>query len=267
VPAIQPFKLRQQIALLVEKFEDPPGFIRGVHDLLEFYADRAQRPGQAGIPSLLTPAYRVQGQVIKQIILELIPLVSDNPDQCLILCDSLWKEEYFELKQLSAMLLGRIPQLPLKEVITRIQIWLTPHLDRQLIDEVLLQIFQQLHQKQPLYANQLIQEWLTSPKSFHQKLGLFALLIQVRDQGFENLPIVYRLIQPFVLNAPSELRPDLLDIIIALAHRSPKETAFFLKELLSFSDKPGTSWVIRQVGEEFPEDIKKVLKEAVRKNI
>ena len=50
MPAIQPVRLKRQSALLVEQFNNPAAFIRSLHHLLEFYADRVHRPGQAGEP-------------------------------------------------------------------------------------------------------------------------------------------------------------------------------------------------------------------------
>jgi hypothetical protein len=59
MPAIQPARLRQQAALMVEHFDQPAAFVRSLHHLLEYYADRAHRPGQAGKPPALLAAYNV----------------------------------------------------------------------------------------------------------------------------------------------------------------------------------------------------------------
>jgi hypothetical protein len=98
----------------------------------------------------------------------------------------------------------------------------------------------------------LIQDWLESTKPLYQQLGLRALLPLVENPEFENLPVFYRLIQPLVCNVPPGLRPDLLDVLVALARRSPQETAYFLRQTLNYPDAADPAWLIRQLLNEFP---------------
>ena len=60
------------------------------------------------------------------------------------------------------------------------------------------------------------------------------------------------------------LRQDLLDVLAVLAHRSPKETAFFLRQTMDMPSATDTSWLIRQTLNEFPEDVQESLRETVR---
>ena len=53
MPAIQLTRLRLQTAGLAESFANPQAFVRGLHDLLDYYADRTHRPGQSGAPAPL----------------------------------------------------------------------------------------------------------------------------------------------------------------------------------------------------------------------
>ena len=50
MPAIQLARLKIQISELLRFFDSPPDFIRELHAIYEFYADRTKRPGQSGKP-------------------------------------------------------------------------------------------------------------------------------------------------------------------------------------------------------------------------
>jgi hypothetical protein len=55
-----------------------------------------------------------------------------------------------------------------------------------------------------------------------------------------------------------------LDVLIALARCSPRETAFFLRQSLELPNSPDTPWLIRQTARYFPADIQESLRAAVR---
>jgi hypothetical protein len=252
VPAIQPALLRQQAALLVEHFADPPAYVRSLHYLLDFYADRSRRPGQAGMPAPITSAYNVRPPVLRMILQELTPLAIEAPETGLALCDALWAEPNLEFRSLAAMLLGQIPPSPPERIITRLKAWLVPDLEFYLIEALMNHALVRLRQEHPQSMIRLIQDWLESSKPLYQQLGLRALLPLVENPQFENLPVFYRLIQPLACNVPPGLRPDLLDVLVVLAHRSPQETAYFLRQTLNYPDAADPAWLIRQLLNEFP---------------
>lgn len=264
MPAIQPALLRQQAALLVEHFADPPAYIRSLHYLLDFYADRARRPGQSGLPAPIISAYNVRPPVLRMILQELTPPASDEPENGLALCDALWAEPTLEFRLLAAMLLGQILPDPPERIITRLKTWLVPDLEFYLIEALMNHAFGRLRQEHPQAMIRLIQDWMESSKPLYQQLGLRALLPLVKNPQFENLPVFFRLVQPLALNVPPGLRPDLLDVLAALAHRSPQETAFFLRQILSFPDAADTAWLIRQLLNEFPTENQLMLRNVVQ---
>ncbi len=98
----------------------------------------------------------------------------------------------------------------------------------------------------------------------HRKLGLRALLAQLTETDYENLPVIYRLLGLLMPTASKELRPYLRDLIRPLARRSPSETAFFLRESLTGSDNPVIPWLIRHSMESFPQDVQANLKTALK---
>jgi hypothetical protein len=264
VPAIQPALLRQQAALLAEHFADPLAYVRSLHYLLDFYADRARRSGQSGMPAPITSAYNVRPPVIRMILQELTPLANQSPEQGLALCDALWAEPMLEFRQLAAMLLGQIPPSPPERIITRLKTWLVPDLEFYLIEELMNHALERLRQEHPQSMVRLIQDWLESSKPLYQQLGLRALLPLVENPQFENLPVFFRLVQPLSCNVPPGLKPDLLDVLAALVHRSPQEAVYFLRQTLTFPDAADTGWLIRQLLNEFPPENQQMLRDIVK---
>lgn len=264
MPAIQPARLRQQAASLAESFNDPTGYARSLHSLMDFYSDRARRPGKTGRPGPLIQAYNVRPPVLRMLLQELLPLANQNPEAALALCDALWAEDYLEFRQLSAMLLGQLPPEAAPQVIARLQEWISPSLELHLIELLISTGVERLQREQSPTLLALIDSWLTHTRTFYQQLGLHALLPLIRNPAYENLPIFFRMIQPYARLAPPSLRPDVLDVLTALAQRSPQETAYFLRQMLGHPDSPDTPWLVRQSLPAFPEELQASLRQAVR---
>jgi hypothetical protein len=263
MPAITLARLRQQAALLAEHFDQPAAFVRSLHHLLEFYADRTHRPGQAGEPPPLLAAYSVSQPVLRQILLELIPRAEIEPEKGLALCDALWAEPVLEFRMLAAWLLGTLPAPP-ATILNRAQSWIQAYSDERLLAALLQFGLAHVRSEHP---NQLFQQvgiWLEDPSRFAQQIGLRALIPLLSSAEYDNLPAIFQLITPFARQIPAQLRPDLLDAMHALALRSPQETAYFLHENLNALDNPDTPWLIRQCLADFPPEIQEGLRLAAR---
>lgn len=264
MPAIQPARLKQQAVLLADHFDNPPAFVRSLHHLLDFYADRSHRPGQAGEPPPLLAAYHVRPPVLRQILLELVPLAVNRSQAGLNLCDALWEQPYLEFRYLAASLLGQIHPASPEPVLERVQAWATTQLEVRLMSVLLDAGLARLRSDHPQALVELVQQWLEMPDVFHKQMGLQALVPMVRDLSFENVPVFFRLVSPFTRVTPPALRPDLLDVLAALAKRSPQETAYLLRHNLSLPNSPDTAWVIRQSLGAFPPQVEAGLRNAVR---
>lgn len=265
MPAIQPARLKIQAAQLAERFIDPDRFKSGLREILYFYADRAYRPGKAGDPPPLLEAYNVPTPVLRQISKEIAGPISTNRAAALALSDALWSEPVLEFRLLAAFTLGQISVQPLEDILGRVNAWAKPSTERRLIraliDDGLVSVRTALPEE---YLNQ-VELWLSADQSFYRQLGLQALTPLLSMVEFENLPLVMRLITPLVRAAPPGLRPDLLAVIEIMAARSPKETAFFLRNNLAIKDdNPGTAWLARQSLNYFPADTRTALRTALR---
>ena len=264
MPAIQPARLRQQASLLSQHFNQPAAYIRSMHYLLEFYAERIRRHGQAGKPGPMMPAYKVPHPVLRYLLQELAPLAEQDPQAGLELCDALWEQNFLEFRLLSSMLLGSVPVSTPETVLQRIRNWINPGLEDHLIDALLVNGLDYLRKQDSQAILALAENWLNGSTVLDKQLGMRVLSSIIRDPAFDNLPVFFRLIHPLCQSAPPALRPDLLDMVEALAHRSPLETAHFLRQTLHLPDSPQTPWLVRQVLPAFPENIQKSLRQTLR---
>ena len=254
MPAIIPARLKQQAAILADQFDEPPVYVRSLHHLLETYAERASRPGQAGEPPPLLQSYKVRPPVLRQILLELIPLAHENPQGALAICDALWEQPVLEFRLLSARLLGQIQCETPSPVIGRLKDWIKPDVEQRLLDELFSGGTNCLRQNNAPAMLELARGWMEEKDLFYQQLGLRVLLNLVNEPSYENLPVFYRLLQPFIRSVPARLRPDVLDLIAALARRSPSEMVYFLRQTVVLPNSPDAPYLIRQSLHQFPSE-------------
>lgn len=266
MPAIYPARLRKQVAMIAEHFDQPAAFVRSLHHLLEFYADRAHRPGKSGEPAPLLDAYNVRPPVLREIVLSLAQRIKNEPDAGLVLCDALWEQKYLEFRILAVKMLGLVPpQSTSQDIVERVDCWAKEAHEEQIKVILLNEGLASLRKEEAEQFFRLVKNWLESEDPAHQSLGLSALMPVIADSDFKNLPLFFRMAQPFCRVAPSSIRPALLDLLAALANRSPQETAFFLRQTLEMPNSPDTAWLIRHVAAEFPEEFQEGLRAAARR--
>jgi hypothetical protein len=267
MPAIQLAKLKIESAHLAEKFDRPARFVHEFHALCDFYAERTRRPGQTGKPSPLLETYKVPAPVLRQVSRELTPYVEQNNQAALDLADALWAEPFLEMRLLAASLLGEISPEPADRLVQRVQSWVEVSADDRLLIALVETGLKRLRQEETdVYLDQ-VKKWLDSDGILLRRLGLRALLYLVKSQNFENLPAVIRLVTPLVRSVTGRLRPDLMDVVQALAYLSPKETAFFLLQNLAIkNESTSTGWVIRQSMGCFPPEIQASLRKGLQSN-
>lgn len=271
MPAIQPAKLRLQAASLAELRGQPQAFVRFLRGLLELYADRTHRAGQAGEPPPLMTSYNVPQPVLRQVLHEMRPRLQQDLPTTLALCQVMWAEPYFEIRLLATHLLGMAPVQPAEPVMALLRNWLVPPPEERLLEPLFEHGLKRMRQEYPAGLLQLSREWLVrpwpDPKStlIYQQYALRLLRPLTLDPAGDLLPQIYPLIVPLLRAPPPDLRPDLLDLLEAMAQRSPQETAFVLRQNLDSPDNAQTAWLIRQVLDEFPPAQQESLKEAMRK--
>jgi len=263
MPVIQPERLKQQAAELAQNFLDCDQFARSLDNLLNLYAERAVRPSQSGEPSPLLDKYGVPPPVLRYILLAVSPYVQAHPGAALALCDRLWQEPILEFRNLAIGILGKIPSNQAGQVVARVKNWAEQESERRLRSSLFEAGFSGVRKNNSELILTLAQDWLLDPGLDKQKLGLMALLSLASDLEFENLPIFFKFLTPIAINIQSELRPELLDIMLVLARRSPPETAYFIQELLLIPGCQTAGWLARQLMPHFPEVVAETVRQAL----
>jgi hypothetical protein len=263
MPAIQPARLKRQVADLISYYDQPAVFVRQLHSLLDLYSDHTQRPGQAGLPSPLMASYNAPPPVMRQVWQELDKITRPHPNAALHLSDALWAEPNVDLQLLAARLIGQLPLRPPEPVVDRLQSWVHSNPDRRLLDGLLEYGLIRFQQDDPERLLDLVASWLESKDLPVKHAGLRALLPLSTDPASPHLPVIFRLITPFTRVAPFRIRPDIVAVLTSLAHCSPSETAYLLRQNLSAPDNPDTPWLIRQLLDEFPEETRLGLRAAM----
>ena len=266
LPAIQLARLKRQTDDLAAAFTQPEIFLRRLHDLLEFYADRTYRPGQAGVVTTLLPHYHVPQPVLRQIEADLRPIIIAHFEQGLALLDALWADTHYESRLLAAILLGDAPLAPAEAIIERISNWARPGVELSLLEVLLTRgSTRLLHEAYSLWL-ETIKLWLLSTDRLVQAVGLRALQTFISDPTFQDLPAIFNVLSPLLQTARSDLHPELLDVLQMLVKRSPSETAFFLRHVLTISTEAGTARLIRKLLPSFSVPTQNSLRDMLQQN-
>jgi hypothetical protein len=247
MPAVSIARLRAEVAWLGDLFGHPAEFSAGLHRLLDFYADRIYRAGQAIPPAPLIPTYHTPALVIQQLQLELRTRCLQDPPAGLALADILWSDTYMEVRKLGVYVLGQVPPKPLQPVLERIQAWARPQEPADMLRILLTEGTSRLRQEMPDTWLETIQTWVNTSVPETQFLGIQALIPLVEDRPFTNFPPVFRMISPFLYSPQAILLPGLQDILEILARRSPMETAFYLRQILGSPTPLATIRIVRRL--------------------
>ncbi len=258
MPAIQPARLKIQVAELVEQFDNPDIFVKRLNDLLFFYADRTRVPGRGGRKYSLTPSYQISKQIFRYIEKALQPLVSARYQTALDLADTLWGDGWLESRVLALVVLAWIPPLPVDRLVIRLEAWVRSCGEDPALLEAMAAILSGLWQ-QSSSASDLLESWLKSSDPVVRRAGLRLIPYLVRLPSFQYLPEIYLLLTQFVQRSGRVPDPDVLAAIRELAARSPQETAYFLHKNLALAENEGVYALIRRSLDAFSPAVRKDL--------
>jgi hypothetical protein len=202
--------------------------------------------------------------MLRHIAMQLDESCREKPLEAVAICDALWEESFLETRLLAAALLGQTGDLPPQTILTRVETWAAHtsedrHL-HALVNQALSPI---LHSHSDLVLEHA-GIWLVSENLSLNVTSMRTLISLASDPAFDNLPAILLLITPYIRKAALPIRPDVLDLLAALARRSPRETAFFLRQNFESPDNPDTAWLARQTLQHFPEDVQTSLRNSLR---
>lgn len=271
MPAIHPPRLRQQVSELVLNYAEPEKFLRKLQDLFAFYGDQTKRVSARSMKTTALPTAHVPQPVMRQVVLQLIPYAENVPHAVLVLARSLWSQPQLEHRLLATMLLGKLPLNYSKEILSIIPDWCRQNHEETILVSLATNSLEIIRKENPDLMLSHITLWLypepdseegeaaqpqkTTPAAalnLH-KLAITALVPLVTTPSFKNLPKVYQLLAPQLDEAPSVMRPYLLDLLRPLARRSPQEITYILRTKLA--EAPASKhliWLARRTLNDLP---------------
>lgn len=262
MPAIDLARLKKQTARLADLFDQPADFLREHREILDYYVNRTLRT-QSVAPSSVLPTYRTPPVVLRQIETELGPVAEKKPIQALELADALWDEGWLETRLLAAFLLGRIP--PQEErLLARLTAWTQAVRDPEVRAALLTTSLTRLRNETPDLFLVLVKEWLHPARQRMWSNGIQALVPQIKDPEFHNLPPILEAVEPIIKASPASLQYDLQELVTALYKASPDETIFFLQQIITKTKNPLPAVSLRRMSPDLPEGLQASLREILR---
>jgi hypothetical protein len=265
MPAVNPTRLRFQIEGVMHFFTSPVEFHQRLSGLFELYANRALRFGDSNTLRPLIPMYHLPMPLIRQLEIDLERKINEEPDAALLLADELWNDSFLEVKQTAITILGHMPVDSPTPIIDRLNTWMDDDMDASLLAQLLSSGTRQLQVNYPQVWEEYLSNHLQSDDPKKLSLGIQGLIEGLKNPGFKNLPAIFRLISPFIREPEPSVVRDLVQLVEALAKRSPTETGFFLRQMLSLSESKETIRLIKQCLPFFPLEIQTDLKSMTQK--
>ena len=233
MPAAELSRLQAQISAISTQFNEPRIFLHSLLTLMELYSNQNYKPGDLSRVQHLLPEYRLPALVIQQLSSSLSELTIDHPIPAMQIMDSLWQAKHFEARLMASVMLGSLPVEPIGPVLDRINNWVNPGEEKEIITELLNSVNRLLRaEKMGIWLDQ-IKVWLREDNEGFIKIGLQAINVILNDSKFVNSEKVLPLLEPVVLHYRFSLQQELLSIIKLLANHSEMETTSFLRSILA----------------------------------
>ena len=264
MPAVELNKLHTQLQDLAETFARPEEFMRALRDFLEKHADNGYRAGARMVQQPVLPSYRLPALVSRRLELELVNLTAAQPEKAFAIIDGLWRETYNEPRQYATLMLGQIPLRLAEGTLERLNAWANPEEDRAILDALLDKGTQRIRHEGSDALLEIYEAWLLQTDPARQAMGLKAILALVNDREFENIPPLFGMLFPLMRTASASIFNELAAVLTSLAKRTPTETVYFLRQILSSPTSPNTSRLARRILPDLTPELQENLKAALR---
>lgn len=261
MPAILLSRLNQQALLLAQSYSSPNKFAQELHNLLNYYASHTLKPGIYKRSPIRLTAYNVPFAILKQVQIALQPFTEKDIESVIALCDRLWEEDNLEFRILATLLLGSIPTENTEIIMQHVIDWAGHVGETQLYPYIFGQGLAYLRLHYTTLLTQKIEEWLTMNNIKWQLYGFQAMIPLISQTEFENIPLVYRWLSPFLENPSAGLQNEITNVIRVLARKSPHETSYYLH---AYINNKKTASIIRRSLDVFPKEVQFKMRNEMR---
>lgn len=245
MPAIEISRLRTKISLLTRLIDTPDELVRELLQFYESYSDLTFQSGTFSVRAGDYPAFRTPTLMNREIETAFAKFATTDPQKTIELIDLLAKCPQLEPRQLACTMLGTLPQAKYPLVTQRLDAW--SHATEE--PEDLIWMFDRgtkgIRREQPELWLKMLQGWLEANNAKSQSIAVYGLSSMINDTDLTSLPLIFKYLQPLLVEANPRIIPHLETIVVRLIEKSEKETLFFLKQTIRQSSSPVLNRMIR----------------------
>ncbi|PWH16086.1 MAG: hypothetical protein D6735_00215 [Acidobacteria bacterium] len=265
MPLIDPSRLEKQIQQCFSVQSNASLFVEAIKELLDSYADHAYRPGElATLPSFLK-SYHVPQPLLRTLKKELAVFCQSESVQALSIAKELWEEPYQECKELAISILEKLPLEMEAELLKTVEQWVSSCTHLELIESIAQNGLNTIRKHQTASLIERAQNWLIDERPNMRKFG-FLVLQKVSDTiSFSDLPLLFKVISPFLNRCPIEYYQDVVLICNALIGKSPKEMAYLMRKAITENPSADARKLMKSCLNTFPPELQTDLKAAIQR--
>ena len=268
MPAIEFSRLRTKIELLGRVYDQPEQFIKDLNDLYFFYSDLTFQSSNSRVGRIVAlKSYRTPAVINRELARLLRSRARSHPEETLKIIDLLWQSKVYEPCLLAANLLGSLPISESANVLDRIQEWSIADEKSELLEMLITKGTETIRLERSDLWIERLHNWLYSSSQALQKLSISGLHPLLNDPDFDNLPIIFDLLEPVIADPDPHLTLLLLNSIELLRQKSEPETVYFLKQIIQASNNEDIPRFVRRVIPSFSESAQQSLKTFLRDNL
>jgi hypothetical protein len=259
MPAIDPERLKIEVDRVLDALGQPVELQKRSIELLEFYSDRTLKSIAIGEADEAYLAFGAPKPVMRALSFGFRSRLAQVPSDLFPAAAALWEAGYRETRILATVILGEFSG---EEVPNWAERWASGCDDPLALSSLASQGLESWRRTETNAFLTKAEKWLGQEKKDLQVLALLALESAIEDPSFEDLPTVIRLIEGTSDKSKGSAFQALVDVLLALAKRSPPEAArFLLDELKRF--RSGSKRLIQSTTHAFPPPQRDLLERAL----
>lgn len=264
MPAVNLIQLRAQLNRLLWNFTDPEAFRHELMELLEKFAYTAYRPGAEAMSISAGPEVQISQIVLRELNLALIPVIREQPNSALAVCDRLWNDENVSICMIGSRILGEIPIEHADMVLNRAGEYAMTGVKRLTARALLRNASTTILRTDPNILLRKVRGWYVDTNPARHLLCIEGTAILAEEDAFENLPALFTLVEALLEEANTKTAGSLTGVLSVLLKRSPMETTFIIRKQLERDPSLTVQRIIRKLIPELPEASQASIKAALR---
>jgi len=229
--AIDPARLERDVEDVLALFPDMKRVTRRAEELMERYTDRTRLPGRS---STSKQRLTVPRPVVRELARGLVLRTASGIEEQTELADSLWKSKHPELRRAATLMLSMRDDEGVAGLAER---WARSCQRSDIRASLAGPGIRAWRSSHPELLLPHVEAWLEKPWTKLQAFALQCLVFTTIEPAFDDLPMVFRMLQPLKRFQRREVRTALIELMDVLIERSPAEAAFFLLEELENGGK------------------------------